>query len=110
MKTVCVRYQVKPEFADENQRLVEQVFAQLARDEPAGLRYQSYRLADGVSFMHIASRDGTDGGPLETLVRTTSPRATSASSGVPKRVRSRRRSSSRSLPVVDGAGSLSADG
>ena len=67
MKTVCVRYQVKPEFADENQRLVEQVFAQLAREEPAGLRYQSYRLADGVSFMHLASRDGTDGGPLETL-------------------------------------------
>jgi hypothetical protein len=62
-----VRYQVKPEFADENQRLIEAVFAQLAREKPAGLRYQSYRLADGVSFMHIASRDGTDGGPLAKL-------------------------------------------
>ena len=35
MKTIMVRYKVKPEFADENQRLIEQVFAQLARDKHA---------------------------------------------------------------------------
>ena len=65
MKTILVRYKVKPEFADENQRLIEQVFAQLARDKPAQLRYQSFRLDDGVSFMHIATREGgADDSPL----------------------------------------------
>jgi hypothetical protein len=58
MKTVVVRYKTKPESADENQRLIEQVFAQLAREKPAGLRYQSVRLDDGVSFMHMATREG----------------------------------------------------
>jgi hypothetical protein len=67
MKTVLVRYKVKPEFADENQRLIEQVFAQLAWEKPAGLRYQSFRLADGVSFVHVASREGADDSPLLKL-------------------------------------------
>lgn len=58
MKTILVRYKVRPEMADDNQRLIEQVFAQLARDKPDGLRYQSFRLDDGVSFMHVATRDG----------------------------------------------------
>ena len=58
MKTILVRYKVKPELADDNQRLIEQVFVQLARDKPDGLRYQSFRLDDGVSFMHVATRDG----------------------------------------------------
>ena len=67
MKTVLVRYKVKPELAEENQRLIEQVFAQLALEKPAGLRYQSFRLADGVSFVHIASREGTDDSQLAKL-------------------------------------------
>ena len=67
MKTVLVRYQVKPEFADENQRLVEQVFAQLAQEKPAGLRYQAFRLSDGVSFAHVASHEGAGGTPLVRL-------------------------------------------
>ena len=65
MKTILVRYKVKPELAEDNQRLIEQVFAQLARDKPEGLRYQSFRLDDGVSFMHLATRDGAaDESPL----------------------------------------------
>lgn len=58
MKTVVVRYKVMAEFADENQRLIEQVFAQLAREKPSGLRYQSFRMDDGLSFMHVATREG----------------------------------------------------
>ncbi|OOG39814.1 hypothetical protein [Polaromonas sp. A23] len=58
MKTILVRYKVKPELADDNQRLIEQTFAELARDKPDGLRYQTFRLDDGVSFMHVATRDG----------------------------------------------------
>jgi hypothetical protein len=58
MRTVLVRYQVQPEAAAENEDLIRKVFAQLARDKPDGLRYQAFRLDDGVSFVHLASTLG----------------------------------------------------
>ncbi len=61
MGVTVVRYQTKPERADENQALVEDVFAELAATGPAGLRYATFRLADGVSFIHVASVDTDDG-------------------------------------------------
>jgi hypothetical protein len=61
MRKLMVRYKVKVELADENERLIRAVFAQLAREAPAGLRYQSYRLPDGVSFLHVASIETADG-------------------------------------------------
>jgi hypothetical protein len=61
MSTVVVRYRPKPEHADENQRLVEAVFAELAATSPAGLRYATFRLDDG-TFVHIAEHD--DANPL----------------------------------------------
>lgn len=61
MKKVVVRYRTKPEKADENQRLVENVFAELSASEPGGVRYATFRLADGVSFVHIASIETEDG-------------------------------------------------
>jgi hypothetical protein len=54
---IVVRYETTVDSADENQRLVEQVYAELAAEEPDGLRYMTLRLADGVSFVHIAFRD-----------------------------------------------------
>jgi hypothetical protein len=61
-----VRYETRPEAADDNQRLVEAVFAQLAADDPGGLRYAVLRLADGVTFVHVAIVEGeTD--PLPRL-------------------------------------------
>lgn len=53
MGTVVVKYQPKADMADENQALVEEVFAELAETDPGGLRYATYRLADG-TFVHIA--------------------------------------------------------
>lgn len=53
MATVVVRYRTKPEHADDNQRLVEAVFAELAERDPGGVRYATLRLADGM-FVHIA--------------------------------------------------------
>jgi hypothetical protein len=53
MKTIVVRYQAKPERADENQRLIEAVFADLEAREPNGFTYKVFRLEDGVSFIHI---------------------------------------------------------
>ena len=53
MSTTVVRYHTNPESADENQRLVEAVFAELAATNPAGLRYATFKLEDGVSFVHV---------------------------------------------------------
>jgi hypothetical protein len=62
-KTSVIRYQTRPEAAEENQQLVEQVYAQLGREDPGGLRYATFRLADGVTFVHVAVVEG-DVNPL----------------------------------------------
>ena len=53
MTATVVRYRTKPDRADENQRLVEAVFADLERRGAKGFTYQAFRLADGVSFVHV---------------------------------------------------------
>jgi hypothetical protein len=53
MASTIVRYKVRPERADENVALVEAVYAELARERPEGLRYATFRLPDGVSFLHV---------------------------------------------------------
>jgi hypothetical protein len=60
-KAFVVRYEMRPDTAEENQRLVENVFAELAEKQPAGIRYASFRLDDGVSFVHVGVSD--DDGP-----------------------------------------------
>jgi hypothetical protein len=61
MRQVMVRYRVKPERAAENEALVRAVYDELARTEPAGLRYATFELGDGVSFLHLASVSTGDG-------------------------------------------------
>ncbi|RZQ61120.1 hypothetical protein [Amycolatopsis suaedae] len=65
-KTFVVQYAMRPDTADENQRLVERVFAELAERAPGGLHYASFRLADGVTFVHIGSFEGDGDGLTET--------------------------------------------
>lgn len=65
-KTTIVQYQTRPDAADENQRLVEQVFAQLASENPEGLRYSVFRMDDGVTFVHV-STSADDVNPLTEL-------------------------------------------
>lgn len=68
MRRVMVRYKVKPDRAAENERYIQAVFAQLERDRPAGLRYASFKLDDGLGFVHIASVETADGtNPLAAL-------------------------------------------
>jgi hypothetical protein len=55
-----VRYRTRPETAEENQRLVEKVFAELAAADPGGVRYAAFRLADGLTFVHIVVHEGDD--------------------------------------------------
>ena len=61
MKKLIVRYKVKAGKADENQQLIEKVFEELYRKGPLGLRYASFRLSDGLSFVHVVSIETTDG-------------------------------------------------
>jgi hypothetical protein len=65
-RTLIIRYQTTSEAADANSRLVEDVYAALAELEPPDFSYATYRLQDGVSFVHIARLDGPEN-PLSTL-------------------------------------------
>jgi hypothetical protein len=60
MSATVVRYQAKPDRADENQKLIEAVFADLDRRRPAGFTYQVFRLEDGVSFVHVVVEHDID--------------------------------------------------
>jgi hypothetical protein len=53
MGSSMVRYKVRPDRADENETLVKAVYEQLARERPDGLHYATFKLPDGVSFMHV---------------------------------------------------------
>jgi hypothetical protein len=58
MKRVLVRYKLKPEAVAENEQLVRAVYDELQRTQPAGMRYATFQLDDGVSFVHINFSDG----------------------------------------------------
>jgi hypothetical protein len=53
-RQVLVRYKVKPDRIEEHERLIRDVFAELARTAPAGIRYGAFKQKDGVSFVHVA--------------------------------------------------------
>ena len=65
-KATVVRYTTRPEAAEENERLIAAVFAQLADERPDGMRYVVIRLEDGSSFVHVALFEGEDN-PLPAL-------------------------------------------
>jgi quinol monooxygenase YgiN len=67
MKTLMVRYKTSEAQAEANRTLVRAVFDELRERAPGGLRYASYRLADGVTFVHIATLDNPDENPLAGL-------------------------------------------
>ena len=66
MSRVVVRYRVRPGRADENESLVRAVYRELDEKKPDGLRYMTFRLEDGVSFVHISESEGEDN-PLTHL-------------------------------------------
>jgi hypothetical protein len=53
MPAVVVRYETKPDRAEENQRLIEAVFDELEARQLEGFTYKVFRLDDGVSFVHV---------------------------------------------------------
>src|SRR5277367_151290 len=54
MQTTIVRYKLKADRVAENEKFVRAVYAELGEVKPAGFSYSTYKLEDGVSFVHIA--------------------------------------------------------
>jgi hypothetical protein len=61
-----IRYKVKPGHAGANEELVREVYEELAQARPNGFRYATFKLADGASFVHLASHE-VDHNPLQEL-------------------------------------------
>ena len=57
MRRIVVRYRVKADRVAENEAAVRAVYAELAQARPQGLRYATFRMADGATFVHIAEPD-----------------------------------------------------
>ena len=62
-----VRYKTSETHAEANAALVRAVFEELRSRAPAALRYATYRLTDGVTFVHIATIDTPGENPLVVL-------------------------------------------
>jgi len=56
-----VSYKVKADRVAENERAAAAVYETLRTARPVGLRYATFRLGDGVSFVHIVSHEEVDG-------------------------------------------------
>lgn len=53
MKSVIVNYTVRAEFADKNATNIRAVMDELRDRNDPSVRYQAFRKADGVSFVHF---------------------------------------------------------
>jgi hypothetical protein len=60
-----VRYRVHPDHVAENEQLVRAVYDELAASQPEGLHYATFKLSDGVTFVHVAQHDEPN--PLPTI-------------------------------------------
>jgi hypothetical protein len=60
MSEQLIRYTTKPEHAVRNEELIGAVFAELRQTRPDGLRYAAFKLADGVTFLHLVQNEHDD--------------------------------------------------
>ena len=67
MGSTMVRYKLRPDRVEENEALVRNVYEQLDRERPDGLHYATFKLADGVSFMHVVFESDEAGRKLNSL-------------------------------------------
>ena len=54
--THMVRYKLKADRVAENEAFATKVYEELRKVQPAGLHYATFKLDDGVSFIHLVSR------------------------------------------------------
>ena len=57
MRRVMVKYKVKADQVAANEALVRAVYDELHRTNPGGIRYATFQLEDGLTFVHIASTE-----------------------------------------------------
>jgi hypothetical protein len=67
MDKVIVRYKLKPGSVTENEQLVKEVFKQLHKEEPEDFSYATYKLEDGLTFIHVALFESEGKNPLQVL-------------------------------------------
>ncbi len=67
MSFTVARYTVKGGQEERNAELVRAVYRELGERRPEGLRYATYRLGDGRTFIHVAEHGGEGGKPLTEL-------------------------------------------
>jgi hypothetical protein len=65
MPQVMVRYTVKPDRVAENEALVRAVYDELEALAPDGLQYATFKLPDGVTFVHVAQH--AEDNPLRSV-------------------------------------------
>jgi hypothetical protein len=67
-RVFLLRYKTKPQRAAENQRLVRAVFDEIHRARPEGIRYSTFLLDDGLTFINIVATETSSGlAPLGQL-------------------------------------------
>ena len=66
MSGTLIRYKTSPERAEENQQLIEKVFAELHAESLEGVRYMVLRLGDG-AFVHYVVARGEGAASLRGL-------------------------------------------
>lgn len=54
-KRMMVLYKVKPDRVTDNEAQIANVFAELERERLPGVEYAAFKLADGVSFLHVST-------------------------------------------------------
>ncbi|MFD4410835.1 hypothetical protein [Streptomyces sp. NPDC058475] len=67
MTVLMVRAAVKPESVGELEDALKRMFTAIERERPTGVRYASYRLPDGVTYVvHLEVADGIEN-PLTAI-------------------------------------------
>jgi hypothetical protein len=67
MKVLMVRSTIKAESVAEVETAIEKVFSAIKQAQPAGVRYASSRLADGVTFVVLLELEDGGENPLAAL-------------------------------------------
>lgn len=55
---MMIRYKVKPDQVDRHLELLRAVYEELESARPDGLRWATFQLADGISFIDLAAGGG----------------------------------------------------
>ena len=67
MSATMVKYRVKPGRSQENADLIRAVYAELDEGGFPHIRYSTWMLEDGVTFVHVAAVDGEEKAPLSDI-------------------------------------------